>query len=156
MQFPFTRCLLTLCLAGAASAQAQELATPAEAVDRLKQIVALVKSKGADAAAAEMMAGDPLKCRYKDLGCLVASADAKVLANPSNPSMVGVQVPSDLTDIDGTPIVGQLLGPLKAGKTKWEAKYKLNPPGAKRIVPRWSFCEKLDVDHLACTTITQQ
>jgi signal transduction histidine kinase len=138
------------------AAQAQEAASAAEAQERLKAIVALVKAKGAAKAAEDIMASDPFKCKFKDLGCMLATTDAKIVANPGQPAMVGQQFPPDFADIDGTPLVAQLLSPAKAGKLKWEAKYKFNPPGSKKIVPRHSFCEKAGDTHVACVTISQQ
>jgi cytochrome c len=133
---------------------AQEKASEADARKLLASISDLAKSKGVDAAAEMLNKFDGVDCRVKDAGCLIATADAKVIANPRNPMMVGQQFP-DLMDIDGKPITEQILGPLKAGKASWEASYRMNPPGQKVIVPRRSLCNKLDAAHAACVTISQ-
>lgn len=136
---------------------ADETATTAEAQERLKSIVALVKSKGLQPAADEIMnPTDPLKCKYKDMTCLILSDAGKFLANTSQPALVGNSLPLDLKDQDGKPILGQQLDPLKAGKTKWEAKFKFVRPGTKTIMSRHALCEKLSDNMVACTVVAQQ
>lgn len=146
-----------LCLPCLATAS-DGVATPAEAAERLKTLVSLVKSKGAVAAGAEVMAADdPAKCRYKDLVCLLIKVDdATFLVNTALPKMVGQQFPLDMVDVDGAPIIGAQLTPARQGKVKWDAKYKFARPDTKKIVPRWSFCEKADAAHVACVVISQQ
>lgn len=147
---------LGLCIAGSVFAQ-DAPATQAEAAERLKGIIAAVKAKGAAAAAQDIMSpADPLKCKYKDMVCLLIKIDtATFLVNTALPKMVGQQFPADMVDVDGSPIIAAQLNPAKQGKTKWDAKYKFARPDTKKITPRWSFCEKADDAHVACAVVSQ-
>ena len=133
-------------------ASAEDKASEADARKLLAAVTDLVKTKGVKAAAEMLNRFEGVDCRVKDAGCLIGTADAQVLANPRNPAMVGQKFP-DLMDIDGKGISEQIIGPLREGKTSWEAKYKMNPPGQKVIVPRWSLCNKVEAV-AACVTIT--
>ena len=134
-------------------ASAQDKATEADARKLLAAITDLIKSKGVKVASEMLAKSEGVDCRVKDAGCLIGTVDAQILANPRNPAMVGQKFP-DLMDIDGKSISEQIIGPLKAGKSSWEAKYKMNPPGQKVIVPRWSLCNKVDTAAV-CVTISQ-
>lgn len=131
--------------------------TPAEAQDRLKAIVGMVKSKGADAAAKMVMgADDPAKCHEKDIVCMMVDfKQAKMMVHTAVPKLVGTPVDEDVLDLDGISISKEMFGPGKAGKTKWEAKYKFARPDTKKVVPRWGFCERADDAHSVCVTISQ-
>lgn len=150
--------LLSLAASAPALAADDEVATPADAAERLKAIVGLVKAKGPAGAGQQIMAADdPLKCKYRDMSCMLLTiADATFVANTAVPKLVGQQFPMDMADVDGTPIIGQQLGPAKQGKLKWEAKFKFVRPGTKKVVPRWAFCEKADDAHVACVVVAQQ
>jgi hypothetical protein len=133
---------------------ADDAATPAEAQERLTAIVALVKAKGVQGAADEIMnASDPIKCKYKDMTCILMSDSALFLANTSRAALIGTTLPLDLKDPDGNPIVAAQVGGLKEGKTKWEAKFKFVRPGSKTIQPRWSFCERAADNVAACVVV---
>jgi hypothetical protein len=146
--------LLGACLLS--TAFAADDATPADAQERLKGMVGLVKAKGVQGAAEELMsAADPLKCKYKDLTCILISDAGKFTANTSQPALIGNSLPMDMKDPDGKPILTLMVGPMKEGKTKWDAKYKFVRPGTKTIQPRWAFCEKVADSMIACTVIAQ-
>ena len=140
------------------AADDEDNATPAEAAQRLKAIVDLVKAKGVVAAGQRMMSEeDPLKCKYKDMTCLlITSVDATFVANTAIPKLVGQKFPLDLVDVDGNPIIAAQVGPANHGQVKWDAKYKFARPGTKKVVPRWSFCEKVTEGHVACVVVAQQ
>ena len=133
--------------AGTAFAQ-----TTADAKSALKVIVGNAKSKGAAKAAEELTSGADLsKCKESPaLSCYIVSADGTMIGNAKNAKLVGTKFPSDMTDVDGTPIVDQVVAPLNKGKTTWEAQYKFAIPGTKKIVPLHAFCEKLDARSAAC------
>lgn len=138
------------------AAWASDIASPAEAQQRLSAIVDFAKSKGAAKAVDEIMAAsDPFKCKYKDMTCLLVTFDGKFLANTAQQALIGTSLPPDFADVDGVPIVAQQFGPAKAGKTKWEAKFKFTVPNTKKIVPRWSFCETAGPAHIACVVVSQ-
>ena len=124
----------------------------ADAQETLKGFVSTFKAKGLKQVVDDINGGtDPMKCRDKPgVGGFVATAEGKMLANCKNPKMVGQEFPPDFADVDGTPIVGQVIGPMKAGKAKWEANYKFAPAGQKKAVQQHVFCEKLDATNLAC------
>lgn len=156
-KLPFIRLAAALLAASAlVPAFADDLATLPEAQERLKALSALVKTKGLQPAANEVMApADPLKCKYKDIACMIISDAGKFLANTSQPALVGNSLPLDLKDPDGKPILGQQVGPLKEGKTKWEARFKFVRPGTKTIVSRLSLCEKVADNMVACVVVSQ-
>lgn len=157
LSWAVTAWALGACLSQGALADAGQ-ATTAEAAERLKAIVGAVKSKGAEGAGSFIMsAADPLGCKHKDLVCLLIRIDnATFLANTALPKMVGQTFPLDMVDVDGLPIIAAQLNPAKQGQTRWDARYKFARPDTKKIVPRWSFCEKADEAHVACTVVSQQ
>jgi hypothetical protein len=133
-------------------AMAQEKGTPASAKKLLQAYQDTFKAKGLKGTIDQMNAR--ADCPPKqDTGCILLDAGATIHAATAAP-MVGAQMP-DMTDVDGVNVSAALVGPLKAGKTSWEAKYKLNAPGSKAIVPRHSFCGKLDATNAVCVTISQ-
>lgn len=146
------RTLIALSLAAATAlpALAQDKATEADAKKMLQTYVDGFKAKGLTGAKDALNAATD----RKDMGCLIAKNDATVLAG-CNKAMVGQTMP-DMMDVDGKNISQMLIGPLKAGKTTWDATYKFNAPGSKAIVQRKSLCAKLDAEHVACTTFTPQ
>ena len=143
MKFGAAISILVLSAFAAGAAQAQ---TAADAQEMLKATIANIKAKGVEKAAAELNAGeDPAKCKDKPgISCLISTLDAKILGNGKNPKMAGMQFPPDFADVDGTPIVAQMIDPAKAGKTKWEAKYKFAAAGTKKITLQHAWCEKVD------------
>lgn len=145
-----TACLLLGVSMGYVHAQ-----TAADAQAMVKSLVSLAKTKGLAKAAEDLNGGtDPLKCKERpQIGCFIFKVDSGMIANAKNPKMVGQDFPADFADVDGTPIVSQVVGPFRAGKTAWEAKYKFAPAGSKKIVPNHSFCEKIDAGHFACATL---
>lgn len=149
-------------LASLATATLAMLSTPLasaqtadDATGMLKALVAQAKSQGVPKTVDAVNGGtDAGKCKDKQgIGCMIATRGAVVVANSKNLKMVGQEFPADFADIDGTPIVSQVIGPFKSGKTAWEAKYKFAPVGTTKAVMQHSFCEKLDATHLACVTL---
>lgn len=136
--------------AALAPAHAQDKASEADAKKMLQALVDANKAKGLKGAQDALNA----YTERKDMGCLIADTGATVSAG-CNKAMVGQQMP-DLLDVDGKNISQMLIGPLKAGKTSWDASYKFNAPGSKAIVNRKSLCAKLDAEHFACSTFTPQ
>ena len=149
MKFGAAISILVMSAFAAGAAQAQ---TAADAQEMLKAIVANAKAKGVAKAAEELNAGeDPAKCKDKPgISCMIATPDAKILGNGKNPKMAGMQFPPDFADVDGVPIVQQMIGPFKEGKTKWEAKYKFAAAGTKKITQQHAWCEKFDASTIVC------
>ena len=146
--------LLTILCAG--SCLANENATPAEAEERLKAIVGLVKAKGAAAGKDVMAADDPVKCKYKDMVCmLMDTADGTFLAQTALAKLVGTKFDPEMADVDGVPIVEQWIGPAKQGKTQWQAKWKFARPDTKKVSPRLATCAKADATRVACVSVAQ-
>lgn len=143
--------LLVIGLVGGA-AQAQ---TATEAKAALKAIADHVKSKGAAKAAEDLTAGtDPSKCKeIANMNCFIAKEEGGMLGNAKNPKSVGANFPREMTDVDGVPVVEQVIGPLGKGKTSWEARYKFALPGTKKIVPQHAFCEKVESKTVACVVL---
>lgn len=150
---PFRKAGIALLVALPMFAQAQ--ATPDEAKSMLASIVAQAKAQGVGKAAEAINAGtDATKCKEKKgLGCMIATSAAMVLANAKNQKLVGNEFPADFADIDGTPIVKQIVGPINAGKSQWEAQYKFAVGNSAKAVPQHAFCEKIDAKTLACVIL---
>jgi hypothetical protein len=152
-----TRITCTMLLASViGSTYAIDMASPEEAQKRLSAMVALVKAKGAIKASEQIMDGDPLKCRYKDMSCMLLTDGGKYLVSTSQPAMVGQTMPMDLTDSDGRRVMVDVLGPAKAGKMSWETKAKFVAPGTKAILPRRTLCERAAEGFVACVAIGDQ
>lgn len=158
MSSPFRFMVAGALLAGSFSLSvAQEGgSSPADAQERLKALVAAVKAKGAAEGAKYVMgADDPLKCKTKDIVCMLVDVNTNtMLVHSAVPKLVGTPVDDDVQDIDGNSLSKLQFGPAKAGKTKWEAKYKFARPDTRKIVPRWAFCEKADDARVACVSIS--
>lgn len=147
---------IALVLLSVAGAHAQTKTTEAETRKVLAAIVDLYKAKGVNAASDALNKGEALpQCKgANDLGCTVATLDAIVLVAPRNPAMVGQAFP-DLMDIDGKPVTEALLGPMRAGKSSWEARYKFAVGTSKQIVPRVNYCQKFDAKIVVCASHTE-
>lgn len=151
------RLLAALCAAAVPLfASANDGASPTDAQERLKSLVATIKSSGGPAAAKSVMgADDPAKCKFKDLVCLVADVKTStLLAHTAIPKLAGSPLTDDMLDVDGVSINQQLFGPAKQGKVKWESKYKFSRPDTKKIVGRAAFCEKVGDAHVACVSVS--
>lgn len=129
--------------------------TATDAKGMLKTLVASVKAKGAVKAGEELTAGnDASKCKdTAGINCMITTSDATMLGNAKNPKTVGVTFPPDMTDVDGAPLVDGLIGPVKKGKSNWEAQYKFALPGTKKVVPQHAFCESPDAKTVVCTVL---
>lgn len=152
------RVVLAMSIAvSAVPALAQEAgATPDDAKQRLKAIVSSIKAKGGEATTKELMsADDPFKCRYKDLVCMAVDISKDtILVHTAIPKLVGTKLDDAVVDVDGNSLTQLQFGPGKKGMTSWDAKYKFTRPDTKKIVPRWSFCEKADSATVVCASVS--
>lgn len=135
--------LLALASGGAL---AQDKATEADAKKLLASVQDTAKAKGVKAAV-DMLNNGP-DCKVKDLGCIIINDGATVLA-ARNPALVGKPM-GDAADMDGKNLAEGVVGPLKAGKTSWDAVFKMPVAGSKAIVPRKYLCAKLDASTATC------
>lgn len=133
-------------------AQAQ---SAADAQSLLKSLVSQAKAKGAVKFAEDVNAGtDANKCKEAPgMNCLIANTDLLMMANAKNAKVVGTTFSTDLADMDGKPVAELVFGPMKAGKTTWDAQYKFAVPGTKKIALQHAFCEKVDAKSFTCAVL---
>ena len=130
------RCLvLPLLLATALwapAAVAQDTGTPDEAKAMAVRAADLLRAKGPEAAFPEFNKGAAFHDR--DLYVMVYDSTGKCVSHGANPALIGKSL-IDLKDIDGTPLIRNLVAVQDAG---W-VDYKWPQPVTKKIEPKTTY-----------------
>lgn len=123
------------------SAIAAEYGTAKEAEALVQKAVAHIKSAGAETAYADFT-GKKAGWVDRDLYVLVYDLNGKVLAHGQNPKQVGKEL-IGFKDADGKEFVKERVE-LAKSKGKFWQDYKFTDPETKKILPKSTYCEKLD------------
>jgi signal transduction histidine kinase len=136
-------------LASSVAVFAAEYGTAPEAEAMVKKAVAHIKSVGAEKAYADFTSK---KAPWvdRDLYVLVYDLDGKVVAHGQNTKMVGKEL-IDLKDADGKEYVRERVE-LAKSKGKFWQDYKFTDPVSKKVLPKSTYCEKVD-DTAVCAGI---
>ncbi len=126
-------------LAGVACAQ-DKMATPAQAKELLKKVVAYAKEAGCDKAFAEINKGTMFKI-YKNAYPTAGESSGITLANAKYPFLVG-QNHIDLKDADGKPFIKNAVEKCKTGCAPMEYRWLDNV--TKKIETRTLIGESTD------------
>jgi cytochrome c len=123
----------------AATAQANDRATAAEAEAMVKKAVGFIKANGTEAAyKAFMDKGGGFIDR--DLYVVVYDKDGKCLSHGANAKLVGKDL-SDAQDVDGKYYVKERVELLKTKQSFWQ-DYKFTNPVTKKVEPKQMYCER--------------
>lgn len=126
------RCLFILPLLFAPAAFAQDTGTPDEAKAMATRAADLLRTQGPDAAFAEFNKGAAFHDR--DLYVMVYDQTGKCVSHGANAGLIGKPL-INLKDIDGTPIIRELVAIEDAG---W-VDYKWPHPVTKKIEPKTTY-----------------
>ena len=139
---------IVLALAGAGAAWAADKGTQDEAVAMVKKAVALIKTKGRDAALAEF--NNPKGAFVdRDLYIFVLDKDGVTLANGVNQRLVGKNV-MQLKDADGKYFIKNFLELGDAKGTGWAPEYKWPNTVTQAMETKQSYVEKVDTLYVGC------
>lgn len=136
--------LAALCLGFTVAAQGAEFGTAKEAEAMVAKAVQHIKTVGADKAYADFTAKKP-GWVDRDLYVIVYDLQGKVLAHGQNPKQVGKDL-IDMMDADSKEFVKERVT-LAREKGKFWHDYKFTDPVTKKILPKFTYCER--VDHTA-------
>jgi cytochrome c len=120
---------------------AEEFGTAAEAEAMVGKAVAHIKSAGNAAAYADFTDKKP-GWSDRDLYVVVYDLTGKVLAHGQNPKQVGKEL-IGFKDADGKEFVKERVE-LAKSKGKFWQDYKFTDPTTKKILPKSTYCEKLE------------
>lgn len=119
---------------------AQDFATKEEAVALVDKAAALLKSKGTDAAIAEIQA-NPTTFKDRDLYVTIANAEGIRLYHGQNAKLVGKTM-ADSVDASGKPFGKELMEKAQSGGG-W-VDYVFKDPVTQKVLPKTSYVKKVD------------
>lgn len=128
---------------------AEEFGTAKEAETLTKKAVAHIKSAGKNQAYADFTDKKP-GWVDRDLYVVVYDLNGKVLAHGQNPKQVGKDL-LNFKDADGKEFVKERVE-LAKSKGKFWQDYKFTDPQTKKMLPKSTYCEKLE-DTAVCVGI---
>ena len=147
-KYLFSIVLAIFSIVASGTAGAADKGTQEEAVAMVNKAVALIKSKGRDAALAEF--NNPKGAFVdRDLYIFVIDKDGVTLANGVNARLVGKNV-MQLKDVDGTYFIKKFL---EIGDTKgkgWGPEYKWSNSSTHAMETKQSYVEKVDNLYIGC------
>jgi len=124
----------------AATAQAADQGSAAEAEAMVKKAVAYVKANGQEKAFEEFTNGKSFKDR--DLYIFAYDMSGKNLAHGANPKLVGKDL-SGLKDPDGKLIIQVLLTLVKSKGKGWSESFKFRNPVSEKMEPKIVYVERI-------------
>ncbi|KNZ31070.1 MAG: histidine kinase [Methylibium sp. NZG] len=137
---------VSVVLACAGAAHADEGATSAQAIAMVKQGITFIKANGKDKGYAEI-SSKISQFKDRDLYLVVYGLDGTVRAHGANEKMIGKNL-IDLKDVDGKAFVKERVELAAAKGTFWQ-DYKFTNPTNKKIEPKSMYCERLE-DSAVC------